>query len=108
MKTARTSRNTVNLVLNKEVNERHQGSEKATGKVLAILDCRRVVGAESDAAGGPWQCGDNVGDHENVVPVVVIGRGNVGPTAAGQGAQDTHGGDEAWQLGAGLAGQEVP
>lgn len=108
MKTAHTSRDTVNLVLNEEVNERHQSSEEGTGKVLAILDCRGVVGAESDAAGGPGQGGDNVGNHENIVPVVIIGRGNVGPTAAGQGAQDAHGGDEAWQLGAGLAGKEVP
>lgn len=104
MKTTRTTSNTVDLVLNEEVNERHQGSEKSTSKVLAILDSRGVVGAERNAARSPGQGSDNVGDHENVVPVVVIGRGNISPTAAGQGAQDTHGGDEAWQLGAGLPG----
>lgn len=105
---SRTSSNTVDLVLNEKVNERHKGSEKGTGKELAVLDSRRVVGAERNAASGPGESSDNVGNHENIMPIVVVGRGNVGPATTREGTQDTHEGDKAWQLGAGLAGKEVP
>lgn len=102
-----TSSNAVDLVLDKEVNQWHERAEEAGSQVFPIFDRFRVRRAEGDAARRPGQSSNDVRDHQNIVPVVVVGRGDVGPSTAGQRSQQTHGGHEAGQLGPGLPRQEV-
>lgn len=83
-------------MLDKKVNERHEGTEEGAGEVFAVLDGGRVGRAEGNTASGPGQRRDNVGNHEDVVPVVIVGRGDVRPAATGQCAEETHGSDEPW------------
>ena len=84
----------MNLVLNEVVNQWHQSSKEEASHDLAIFDSPAVVRAQGEAAQGPWQGGNKIGYHENVMPVMVIGRGNVGPSAAGQGSEDAHTSDD--------------
>lgn len=74
----------MHLVLNKEVDERHQRREEGTCKELSVFECGRIAWAQSKAAQGPWQGRYEVRDHENVVPVVIVGRGHVRPSATSQ------------------------
>lgn len=80
----------MHLVLDKEVNQRYERAEESRSQVLPVLDCRRVRRAEHDTANGPGQCRDQIADHENVVPVVIIGTRHVCPPTAGQGSKDSN------------------
>lgn len=98
----------MHLVLDEKVDERHQRSEEGPRQPLPVFDGLCVRWAERDAAERPGQGGDDVRDHEDVVPVVVVCRRDVCPPAARQGPQETHDGDELWKPRAGLSRQEVP
>lgn len=103
-----STRHLVDLVLDEEVDQRYKGSEEGTTEDLTVIDGLGVVGAQSDTAEGPGQSSNEVGDHENVVPVMVVGRRDVGPASAGKGSEDA---DTQNELGQGLVGsccQEVP
>lgn len=67
-----TSCDLVDFVLNEEVDQGNNGREKAGREYPAILDSLRVGRAENEAAICPWNCGDQVRDHENIVPIVVV------------------------------------
>ena len=77
--TKRTSSNMVHLVLDEEVNEWQYGGVKCARKVFAILDGGWVSRAESDDAKRPRNGREQIRDHENVMPVMVIGRRDVSP-----------------------------
>lgn len=98
----------MDLVLDEKVDQRDQGSEKEASQQLAVLDGRLVWRRESEAAEGPGKGEDEVRDHKDVVPVVVVGRGDVNPAAAENGPDET---DRSHKLGrkrAGLCGEQVP
>jgi hypothetical protein len=80
----------VHLVLNKVVNQGNQCSKEQASHDLPILDSTAVVWAQRKAAQRPRQGGHQVRDHENVMPIVIIGRCHIGPTAASQGAEDAY------------------
>lgn len=103
-----TSRNSVHLVLDEEVDQRNKCPKEGTSQVFPQRDGAWVGRAEGDAAGRPRQGCDNVGDHENVVPVVIVSRGDVGPSSASQGAKDAHEGNETGELVAGLPSKKIP
>ena len=98
----------MDLVLDEEIDQRHQSSKEKARQPLAPLDCGGIRRAQSNAAGRPWQGANNVGYHENVVPIVIVRRCDVRPATAGQCSQEAHGSDEAWELGVGPARQDVP
>lgn len=98
----------MDLVLNEEVNQRDECCEERPSKELPVLDSCGVARAQSKAAKSPRQSGHQVGDHKDVVPVVVIGRGNVCPSSAGQCSEDANTGDELGEGRVGTASQDVP
>ena len=67
-----TSSNFVDFVLDKEVDQRHQRPKEATRKNLPPSDSLWILRAQGQAPKGPWERCDKVGDHEDVVPVMVV------------------------------------
>lgn len=84
----------MDLVLNEIVDQRNQSSKEQAGHDFAVLDGTAVGRAEREATQGPRQGGHQVRDHEDVMPVVVVGRCDIGPTAACQCPEDAHPGDQ--------------
>lgn len=74
----------MDLVLDKEIDQRHESAEEGTSQIFPVLDSLRIWGAEGQAPGGPRDGKDDIRDHQNVVPVVVIRRRDVRPASAGQ------------------------
>ena len=72
-------------MLNEKVNQWHKCTKKARCEDFSILDGLRIWGAEHQTAYGPGQSSYKIRDHEYVMPVVVIGRCNICPAAAGDG-----------------------
>jgi len=103
-----TSWHSVHLVLDKEVYEGDDAAVKGARDVFPVLDRSGVGRAEGDAAESPGYGGQQVGDHEDVVPVMVVGGGDIGPAAAGEGSEDAPEGDEGGQLVARPAREQVP
>lgn len=50
----------MDLVLNKEVDQWHKGTEECRGQVFSVFNGLRVGGAERNTAGGPRKRRDNV------------------------------------------------
>ena len=95
-------------MLQEKVHQRHEGPEEGGGQELPVPHGPRVWRAERDAPDGPRKGDDEVGDHEDVVPVVVVARGDVAPAAAGEGAEEAEGRDELGEGAAAFAGEDVP
>lgn len=72
----------VHFVLNEKVDERKYSSVERPGKVFTVLHSCGVLGTHGDHTECPRDGGDQVRDHEDVVPVMVIRRGDVRPSAA--------------------------
>lgn len=98
----------MHLVLYEEVNQRDQSSEEGACKYLAVLDCLWVWRAEHEAAGSPGDGRDQIRYHEDVMPVVVISRGDVSPPSASERSKDAHPSNEFGKRGVGSIGEEVP
>ena len=92
-----TTSNSVNLVLYEEVYQGYQGTKKAACKDLPVFHGSWVVWTKCQAAQRPWQCSDQVGDHENVMPAMVIRRSDIGPSAACQCPENPYSGYEFGQ-----------
>ncbi len=67
-----TSWNIVNLVLKEEVNERNKTAEERAGQYPPIFDCYRVRRTERKASQCPRYGRNQIADHEDVVPIMVI------------------------------------
>lgn len=63
----------MNFVLDKEVYQGYQGTKKAAGKEFAVSNGFRVAPAESKTSQRPREGGHQIGNHENVMPIVVVG-----------------------------------
>lgn len=98
----------MNLVLDKEVDQGYQSSEKGAAKDLPVVDCSWVVRTQRETSDGPWKSSDKVGNHEDVMPVVVVGRSDIGPASASEGSEDAHTSDELGKTGVGSCGQDIP
>ena len=98
----------MDLVLNEEVNQWHKGREETAGKNLTVLERSSILRTEGNAADCPWQSCDEVGDHKDVVPVMVIGRGDICPSSAGECSKDTNASDELGEGRVWATGQDVP
>jgi hypothetical protein len=98
----------MDLVLNKEIDQRYQRAKKPAGHDLPILDCRGIVGTECKAAQSPGHRRNHVGDHEDVMPTVVIGGCYVCPATTRQGSKDSHPEYELGQGAIGSRSQNIP
>jgi hypothetical protein len=98
----------VNLVLNKKVDQRHQSRKERAGKQLSVFERRRVRRTQGEAAQRPWKCRYEVRDHEDVVPVMVVGRGDICPSATRQRAEDANTSNKFGKRGVRFAGQDIP
>jgi len=74
----------VHLVLDEIIDQGHQGAEKEACQDLPVLHGAVVVGAEGKTSKRPGQRCNKVRDHKNIMPAMVIGGCNVGPTTAHQ------------------------
>lgn len=73
----------VYFVLYEEVNKGDQRCEERSRKDLSIPDGGRILRAEGEAAQGPRKCRDEIRDHEDIVPIMVIGGCYVCPASTG-------------------------
>jgi hypothetical protein len=103
-----TSSNAVNLVLDEKVDQRHKRGEKTSSKDLSIFERGGIVGAQGDTAYCPWQSCNKVRDHEDIVPVMVVGGGNICPSSAGQRSEDADTSNELGQGRVWATSQGVP
>lgn len=103
-----TSRNFVNLMLNEEVDERDQSAKEKTGKNFAVLNCLWIGWAKRKTPESPGQCCDEIADHKDIVPVMIICGSDIGPPSASKCSEYTHTGYDGWQVGVRSSRQEVP
>lgn len=76
-----TSCDAVNLVLDKEINQGNKSAKEGAAQIFPVFDSLCVWRAEGETAGCPRNGEHQVGDHKDIVPVVIIGRGDVGPSS---------------------------
>lgn len=74
-----TASNFVHLVLDEKIDQGHQSTKEQTSYDLAVLRSAAVVTTKSHTTQCPWQSRYQVRNHEDVVPVMVIRRGDIGP-----------------------------
>lgn len=98
----------MNLVLNKEVYHRGDSAEECSSDILSIFDCFRVWRTQCDTTSGPWNGSYEVGNHEDIVPVMIVGRSDVRPTPTCKSPEDTHTSDELGESLSGLCRQKIP
>lgn len=98
----------MNLVLDEEVNQGNKSAEEGAGQIFAVFDGLRVGRTQSQTSQCPWQSGDQVADHENVVPVMIVGTGHVGPSTTRQCPEDSHSCNKLGQTATRAVGQAVP
>lgn len=98
----------VHLVLNKEVYQWQYSSVKCARKVFAILYSSWVLRAQSDHTERPRDGREQIRYHEDIMPVVVIGRGDISPSAASHCPENAHSEDELGQRRVRLACENIP
>ena len=98
----------MNLVLDKEIDQRHERAKEEPTKNFAVFDRNGVWRAQSETAPRPRYSCHKVRDHENIVPIVVIGRGHVCPSSASQGSEEASSSNDGWKVGVGSLGKEIP
>lgn len=74
----------MHFVLDEKVDQRNQSREKSSSEILSQLDGLRVWRTQCNATDGPRQSGNQIADHENIMPIVVIGRRNICPSSTRQ------------------------
>lgn len=97
----------MDFVLDEKVDQWDQCSKEPSRKILSVLDRLGVRWAEVDASGRPWDRKYQVRDHQDVMPIVVVGRRDVGPPSAGERSNKTREGDPFGKRVAGFGGQEI-
>jgi len=105
---ALTSRYPVDLVLNEEVDQWHQSAKEGARDVFPVFDGLGVGRAQRNTTGCPRNGEDDVGNHQNIVPVMVVGRSDVCPSSTGQGANNPGKRDGFREDTTGLRGEEIP
>lgn len=98
----------MNLVLNEEVDQRYERAKEGTSKVLSKLDSLWIGRAQGETTGGPGDGCDEVRNHEDIVPVVVIRRRDVCPPSASEGPKEAEEGNHFRQGTTGPSRQKIP
>lgn len=89
-----TSSHMVYFVLNEEVYQGHKSSEERTSEQLAVLQSCWVSGAQCKAADCPGKSCHQIRDHEDIMPIVIIGGSHICPSTTCQCSEDAYAGDE--------------
>jgi hypothetical protein len=103
-----TSSHFVDLVLDEEIYQGNEGPKEKACEDLPPFACSGIIGAQGKAAQRPWESRDEIGDHEDVVPVVVICRRHICPTPTRYRSEESHPADELWQRRLGMSCHHVP
>lgn len=104
-----TARRSVDLVLDKEIKRGEKSSKERRAQKLSVSHSGWVrFGAQGNTSNGPGYGGDKVGNHENVVPIMVVGGCHIGPATAGKGSEDADSKDELGESRVWAGGQEIP
>ena len=98
----------MDFVLDEKVDQGHQCRKESATKSRPPVKGSWVWWAEHVAPNGPGQGRDEVRNHEDVVPVVVIGGGHVSPTTAGECSEDADSSDEFGERSTWACGENVP
>lgn len=106
--TVRTTRDLVDLMLNEEVDQRHQSTEECPSEDFSIFDSSWITWAECKTAQGPRKRSYQVRNHEDVVPTMIIRRGDIGPAAAAQCTEQANSCKDLGQIGIGPGRKNVP
>ena len=77
------------FMLDEEIYQGYKCAKEAGCQDLSVLNSSRVLRTERQTAQGPGQGGNEVGNHENVMPAMVVGRRNICPAAAGNASKKT-------------------
>lgn len=78
------------LVLDEKVHQRHERPEKGRGQVLPVCDRLRVRRAQRQTTQRPRQGSNQIADHEDIVPIVIIRARDISPPTARQRPKDTN------------------
>jgi poly(3-hydroxybutyrate) depolymerase len=84
----------VNFVLDEEVDEWRQSRKERAREQLSVSKGCGVARGQSQATQSPRQRRYQIRDHEDVVPIMVVGRGHICPSTTCQGPEDANAGDE--------------
>lgn len=103
-----TSGDVVHFVLDEEVDQGHQSPKEGACKEFPIFEGSRVAGTQGYASKRPRKGSDKVGNHEDVVPVVVVGRSYICPSTTCHGTEQANASNEFWERRVRLAGEDVP
>lgn len=87
----------MNLVLDEKIDQRHQRAKECASQILPIPDCLRIGRAQCHDSQSPWDGGDQIADHENIVPTVIIRARDICPASTRQGPEDAHAGHKFGQ-----------
>ncbi len=103
-----TSSHTADLMLYIQVDHWHNRAEEGSSKTLSISERSWIWRAQHNAAEGPRESCHYIGYHEEVVPVMIVGRGDVGKSAACQAPKDSRRSNKLWQRLSGSGGEKIP
>ena len=98
----------MHFMLDEEVDQWNEGAKESAGQVLSVLDGLRVGRRQGNAANSPGQSGNEITNHKDVVPIMVIGARDVCPSSTRQCPEDAHSGNEFGQGIPGTVREAVP
>src|SRR5215469_6613940 len=89
--------NMMNFVLDKEVEQRHDCCKESASEYFAILDRFWIRRAEFDTADGPGHSSQEIRDHEDIMPIVIIRGSDIRPTTASECSEYSNSCYPLWQ-----------
>ena len=95
-------------MLDEEVHQWYKGRKESSTKDLPPVYSLWVWWTESETTDRPRESRDQVRDHEDVVPVMIVGRGDIGPASAGKSSEDSDTSDEFGQNAIRSCGKNIP
>lgn len=98
----------MNLVLDEEVDQGHQGTKETASKEFAVSNGFRIVPAESKTSQRPREGGHEIGNHENIMPIVVVGRCHICPSTTCHRSEYAGPKNELRQRGFGARSHGIP
>lgn len=98
----------VDLMLDVQVDHGYDSGKESSSKTLPMFDRSGIRGTQRDASDGPGESCNYVGDHEDVMPVMVIGRGDIGEASACQGPKDSRCGNKLRQRLSATGREKIP
>ena len=98
----------MHFVLDKIVNQWYQGTKEGPRQVFSVLDCPGIIWTQDDTTISPWYSRDEIRNHEDVVPLVIISRRNICPSTTCQCSKHAHERNEFWEALIPFRRKEIP